>query len=192
MAQQNAKQALTSHLAERATVFQQLEAVQKLLTLDSIPKRLECFDVSHSHGEATVASCVVFNEQGLCKSDYRRFNIEDVTPGDDYGALHQALLRHFRPLKTNEDKLPDVLIIDGGKGQLKQAEQVLEELQIGGLTTLAIAKGPGRKAGLETLFISGRTEPLSPPGRFFGVSRYPAFTRRSASLCHHWPSWTTS
>lgn len=162
MAQQNAKQALTTHLAERATVFQQLEAVQELLSLDSIPKRLECFDVSHSQGEATVASCVVFNEQGLYKNDYRRFNIEGVTPGDDYGALYQALLRHFRPLKTNEDKLPDILIIDGGKGQLRQAELVLEELQISGITVLGIAKGPGRKAGLETLFISGRPEPLMP------------------------------
>lgn len=161
IAEQNAIQALTSHLAERATVFQQLESLQELLQLDSIPKRVECFDISHSHGEATVGSCVVFDEHGLRKSDYRRFNIEGVTAGDDYAAMHQALFRHFEALKTHEAKLPDVLLIDGGKGQLKQAEKVLEDLQIVGVTAVAIAKGPGRKAGLETLFLAGRTQPLA-------------------------------
>jgi len=162
MAQQNAEQALTSHLAERATVFQQLEAVQELLNLDSIPQRLECFDVSHSQGESPVASCVVFDGQGLRKSDYRRFNIENVTAGDDYAALRQALSRRFTTLKTDEARLSDVLIIDGGKGQLKQAEEVLEELQVSGITVMAIAKGTTRKAGLETLFVAGRNEALVP------------------------------
>lgn len=161
MAAQNAKQALMTHLAERTTIFQQLEELQQLLNLESIPQRLECFDVSHTFGEATVASCVVMNSQGLSKSDYRRFNIHQVTPGDDYGALYQALSRRYTAIKTEEGKLPDILIIDGGKGQLKQAEKVLEELQIVGIAVLAIAKGPTRKSGLETLFLSGKTNPLS-------------------------------
>lgn len=161
IAVQNAQQTLTSHLAERATIFQQLETIQQLLKLESLPQRLECFDVSHTFGEATVASCVVFDEQGPRKSDYRRFNIHEITPGDDYGALRQALLRRYTSLKTHEEKLPDVLIIDGGKGQLKQAEEVLEEIQVSGVAILAIAKGPTRKAGLETLFLSGKEHPLA-------------------------------
>lgn len=160
LAARNAKQALTSHLAERATVFQQLESLQELLSLDSIPQRIECFDVSHSSGEATVASCVVFDDQGLRKSDYRKFNIEGITAGDDYSALRQALSRRYIHLKTAEEKLPDILMIDGGKGQLHQAEKVLEELQVSGVAILAIAKGPTRKAGLETLFLSGRKDPI--------------------------------
>jgi excinuclease ABC subunit C len=160
MALQNAEQALRQRLAERSSITQRLQALQELLQLDNPPQRLECFDISHSQGEATVASCVVFDETGSRKSDYRRFNIENITPGDDYAAMLQVLLRRYTAIKTAEGKLPDVLIIDGGKGQLKQAEKVLEELQISSVTILAIAKGPTRKAGLETLFMSGKTLPL--------------------------------
>lgn len=160
MATQNAELALQRHLAERSMVYQRLSALQKLLGLDVLPQRLECFDISHSQGEATVASCVVFDETGPRKSDYRRFNIEGITPGDDYAAMQQALLRRYTAIKTEEGQLPDVLIIDGGKGQLAQAEKVLEELQISSVTILSIAKGPTRKAGLETLFMSGKQVPL--------------------------------
>ena len=112
-------------------------------------------------GEATVASCVVFDDQGPVKSDYRRFNIEGVPAGDDYAAIKQAITRRYLRLKTEEAKLPDILLIDGGKGQLHQAEVVLEELQISGLPILAIAKGRERKPGLETLFLAG-CEPALP------------------------------
>lgn len=163
MASTNAQQVLNSHLAGKASVYRRLEALQKVLGLANIPQRLECFDVSHTMGEATVASCVVFNTEGPLKKDYRRFNIKGITEGDDYAALHQALTRRYTKIKTGEGELPDILFIDGGKGQLHQAEAVLEELQVSGVLLIAIAKGEGRKPGLETLFISGRTEPLHLP-----------------------------
>lgn len=160
LATQNAEKALQQHLAEHSSLVQRFEALQELLTLDSPPERLECFDISHSQGEATVASCVVFDQQGSRKKDYRRFNIEGITGGDDYAAMRNVLSRRYSGLKATEAQFPDVVIIDGGKGQLKQAEEVFAELQISGVILLAIAKGPTRKAGLETLFMSGKTIPL--------------------------------
>lgn len=163
MARQNAHQALVNHLASKASTYRRLEALQEALTLENIPQRLECFDVSHTHGEATVASCVVFDSNGPAKNEYRRFNIKEITPGDDYAALRQALLRRYTRLKETDQPLPDILFIDGGKGQLHQAEKVLEELQVTGIVLIGIAKGPGRKPGLETLFIAGKLTPLSLP-----------------------------
>ena len=113
--------------------------------------------------EATVASCVVFDTNGPLKSDYRRFNIEGVTGGDDYAAMEQALKRRYRRLKEGEGALPDVLFVDGGKGQLTQAERVLEELQIEGVSVVAVAKGSSRKAGLETLILAGSRAELELP-----------------------------
>lgn len=124
--------------------------------MDELPARMECFDISHSSGEATVASCVVFDKNGPLKSDYRHFNIEGITPGDDYAAMHQALHRRYTRLKKGEGKLPDLLIIDGGKGQVTQAMEVLDELSISGVLVVGIAKGPTRKAGFEVL-VSGDT-----------------------------------
>ncbi len=152
LASKNAQLALASHIADKATNHQRLCALAEALQLDSIPQRLECFDISHSMGEATVASCVVFDSNGPVKADYRRYNIRDITPGDDYAAMQQALTRRYTKLKEGEAKLPDVLLIDGGKGQLSQAEKVLEELQVTGVTLIGVAKGEGRKPGLETLF----------------------------------------
>lgn len=163
MAQANAEQSLHSHLAGKASVFKRLEAMQQALNLANIPQRFECFDVSHTAGEATVASCVVFNSEGPLKKDYRRFNITGITQGDDYAALRQALTRRYTRIKTGEGELPDILFIDGGKGQLTQAETVLEELQVSGVMLVAIAKGEERKPGLETLFISGSQQPLHLP-----------------------------
>lgn len=154
LATENAKQVLGSQVHDKQVFYQQLENLQSVLSLDSLPQRLECFDVSHSQGEATVASCVVFDQQGPRKMDYRRFNIEGITPGDDYAALNQALRRRYKNLKQHEENLPDILLIDGGKGQLKQATLVLEELQISGILLLGVAKGPGRKSGLETLLLA--------------------------------------
>ncbi|MDQ8040072.1 MAG: excinuclease ABC subunit UvrC, partial [Rickettsiella sp.] len=154
LATENAKQILVTHLSDKQVFYKQLEVLQAVFHLGSLPQRLECFDISHSHGEATVAACVVFDQKGPRKMDYRRFNIEGITPGDDYAAIKQALQRRYRNFKIHEENLPDILLIDGGKGQLKQAEQVLEELQISGILLIGIAKGMGRKPGLETLFLS--------------------------------------
>ncbi|MBR9884315.1 MAG: excinuclease ABC subunit UvrC [Oceanospirillales bacterium] len=156
LAQTNAEQQLASHLANKQNIHGRYLALQDLLGLDSLPQRLECFDISHSSGEATVASCVVFDGNGPLKSDYRTFNIEGVTPGDDYAAMHQALTRRYTRLKKGEGKLPDILVIDGGKGQVAQAMEVLDSLQIDEVLVIGIAKGPTRKAGFEVL-VSGET-----------------------------------
>jgi excinuclease ABC subunit C len=131
-----------------------------VLALDSVPRRLECFDISHSSGEATVASCVVFDSSGPLKSDYRKFNIEGVKAGDDYAAMHQALKRRFTRLQKGEGKLPDILVIDGGPGQLSQAESVMQELGVQEVMLLGIAKGISRKAGQETLILGGTHKEL--------------------------------
>ncbi|MEW5755313.1 MAG: excinuclease ABC subunit UvrC [Pseudomonadota bacterium] len=160
MALNNVRIALKTHLASKANMLQRFEALQDALGLEGPPQRMECFDISHTMGEATVASCVVFDTQGPVKSDYRRFNITDITPGDDYAAMHQALLRRYTRIKKGEGVLPDLLFIDGGKGQLAQAERVLEELQIEGVILVGVAKGPQRKPVEETLFLSGRDSPF--------------------------------
>jgi len=162
MAEANADTALRSRLASRAGMLQRLEALQDALGLDEMPQRLECFDISHTQGEATVASCVVLTGEGPLKSDYRRFNIEGITPGDDYAAMHQALMRRYTRLKQGEGRLPDLLVIDGGKGQVAQAEAVLAELQVGGVNVLGVAKGPSRRPGQEVLVMAGRERVLPP------------------------------
>ena len=160
MAEANAGAALESLLAGKANLRSRFEALQEALDLEELPRRIECFDISHTFGESPVGACVVFDLNGPVKSDYRRFNIREVAAGDDYAALEQALTRRYTRIKKGEGKLPDVLIIDGGKGQLARATRVLEELQITGVTLLGIAKGPSRKPGQETLFLSGRERPL--------------------------------
>lgn len=154
LAERTAQQNLNSRMASKQNIMQRLEALQESLGLDERPERLECFDISHSSGEATVASCVVFDSNGPLKSDYRRLNIQDVTAGDDYAAMEQALTRRYTRLKKGEGKLPDILLIDGGKGQLRRAVAVLEELGIVGVQIVGVAKGKTRKAGFETLLLS--------------------------------------
>lgn len=163
MAQNNAQQALNTHLAAKFSLAYQFEELQPTLNLPSAIQLIECFDVSHSSGEAAVASCVVFDPAGAVKSKYRRYNIRGIEPGDDYAALRQALSRHYAQLKAKDQPLPDLLIIDGGKGQLKQAIQVLEELQVSAVSILAISKGPTRKPGLEQLWFWGLNEPMKLP-----------------------------
>ncbi len=155
MAVTNAQQALALRLRSSATINQQLEAIADALELGEVPSRLECFDISHTSGEATVASCVVFSPEGPVKSDYRRFNIKRVEPGDDYGAMAEALTRRYKRLQRGEAPLPDVLLIDGGPGQLGRAQQVLAELGIEEVTLVGVAKGQGRKAGRERLYQVG-------------------------------------
>lgn len=151
----NAEHGLGSHLADRNNLQERFSALQGLLSLDETPNRLECFDISHSAGEATVASCVVFDRKGPLKSDYRRFNIKGITAGDDYAAMSQALHRRYTRVMKGEGRLPDVLFVDGGTGQLSEAEKVMEELQMDAVLLVGVAKGPGRKAGLESLIVSG-------------------------------------
>jgi len=156
MALTNADYELARHLASQDNMRQRFELLQDALGADNLPQRLECFDISHTGGGAAVASCVVFTLEGVHKNDYRRFNIEGITPGDDYAAMRQALLRHYTRLKRGEGTPPDILFIDGGKGQVRQAEEVLRELQLNDITIVGVAKGPDRRPGLETLHIAGR------------------------------------
>jgi len=154
MALQNARHAITIRLSTHATMQQRFESLQEALQLDEPPQRMECFDISHTQGERTVASCVVFDQTGPVKSDYRRYNIEGITGGDDYAAMHQAVMRRYQKLQAGEGALPDILFIDGGKGQVAQAKQIFDELQIADVLIVGVAKGPTRKAGLETLIMS--------------------------------------
>lgn len=156
MAKTNAEISLTQRLSSRSNLLQRFETLQDALDLDELPKRIECFDISHTRGEKTVASCVVFGLEGAIKADYRKFNIEGITGGDDYAAMNQALTRRFTRLQKGEGKRPDLLLIDGGKGQIKEAREVLAELNLSDLPILGIAKGPERKPGEETLFLVGR------------------------------------
>lgn len=163
MAALSVTQALTHRLASDATVRKRFVDLQMRLQAEVLPERIECFDISHSMGEATVASCVVFDLNGAKKSDYRRFNIAGITPGDDYAAMRQAIERRYSRVKEEGGQLPDVLLIDGGKGQLSMAIDVLQELGIVGITTIGVAKGTTRKPGLEQLFLSPDEPPLILP-----------------------------
>ena len=160
LARSNAELALKSRLASDASARARTEALQKALNLEELPQRMECFDISHTSGEKTVASCVVFGHEGPIKADYRRFNISGITPGDDYAAMRQALTRRYTRLKNNEGPLPDILFIDGGRGQLAAAEEVLEELAVSSVLLVGVAKGPERRAGMEQLFLLGKEQPL--------------------------------
>ena len=160
MAQTNACHAAALRQKSQATVIEQLEALAEALGLDEVPQRLECFDVSHTSGEATVASCVVFATEGPLKSDYRRFNISGVVGGDDYAALAQALQRRYARVKKGEAPAPDVLLIDGGRGQLNRAFAIIEELQLDGVQLVGVAKGQGRRPGRERLYVPGSSQPI--------------------------------
>lgn len=165
LARTNAATALTTRLSQHSTIQQRLAALAQFLELDKI-NRMECFDISHTMGEQTIASCVVFDANGPLRSDYRRYNIEGITPGDDYAAMNQVLRRRYGKA-LEEDKIPDVILIDGGKGQLSQAKQVFAELEVewdkSRPILLGVAKGSDRKAGLETLFFEAEGEGVSLP-----------------------------
>ena len=163
MALRNAEQALLVQLSSQVGMRRRFEALQDALGLDFLFSRLECFDVSHTQGEATVAACIVFTEEGPLKSAYRRYNIEGLTPSDDYGAIRQALTRRYLRLRENDGQLPDILFIDGGKGQVTQAQQVLEELQVTGVIIIGIAKGADRKSGLEVLHLADKNKIMKLP-----------------------------
>lgn len=163
LAKLNAEQGLQSRLLDKRHHFSRITALQKLLGLASPPEHMECFDISHSSGEATVASCVVFGAEGPDKKRYRSFNIEGVEAGDDYGAMKQALTRRYKRVKSGELAAPDILLVDGGKGQLSQAEDVLHELGVTNIFLLGVAKGDTRKPGLETLYLGSKEDEVVLP-----------------------------
>jgi excinuclease ABC subunit C len=160
MASKNAQLGAAQTLGLQATQEGRLSALQQALGMPETSHRIECFDISHTLGEATVAACVVYDHAALQNSEYRRYNIEDVAPGDDYEAMRQVLTRRYRRVVAGEGKMPDLVLIDGGKGQLAVARQVGTELGLNDVMLVAVAKGEERKPGLEQLFIAGRNEPL--------------------------------
>lgn len=160
MSEKNAELAIAQRLAAHATQETRLTALQQALGLADNVRRIECFDISHTMGEATVASCVVYDNSTMQPGEYRRYNINGVEPGDDYGAMRQVLDRRYRKIVEGEGKLPDLILIDGGKGQVSTAFEVLGELGLSDLPMIGVAKGEERKAGLEQLFFPDRNEPL--------------------------------
>jgi excinuclease ABC subunit C len=163
MARMNAEQGLNLKVASNATIRRQFTALGEALGLEETPQRLECFDISHTSGEATVASCVVFNTAGPMKSDYRRFNLSPDSAGDDYAAMAEALRRRYERVKKGEVPMPDVLFIDGGKGQLAAGMGVLDTLELDWLTVVAVAKGRARRPGAERLFRPGNDRAMQLP-----------------------------
>ncbi|HUU73862.1 MAG TPA: excinuclease ABC subunit UvrC [Burkholderiales bacterium] len=156
MAEKNAELAIAQRLNAHATQEARLSSLQALLGLPDTIQRIECFDISHTMGEATVASCVVYDRAAMQPGEYRRFNISGIEPGDDYAAMRQALDRRYRRLVEGEGKMPDLLLIDGGKGQVSVATQVLAELGVDGVIAIGVAKGEERKPGLEQLVLPQR------------------------------------
>ncbi|WP_424947502.1 excinuclease ABC subunit UvrC [Candidatus Spongiihabitans sp.] len=154
---------LRAHLNQRSQIDAQFAALTDLLSLDEVPARIECFDISHTMGERAVGSCVVFDRQGAVKSDYRKFNIAGIEPGDDYAAMQQTLERRYKRVLQDDGKLPDLVIIDGGKGQLSVAARVFEELQIlGSVVLLAVSKGRARRPCEEQLHLFGSMRAIMP------------------------------
>ncbi|MEE8321964.1 MAG: excinuclease ABC subunit UvrC [Gammaproteobacteria bacterium] len=163
MALDNVEITLKQRIATRETQQNRLDDLCDKLKLDDPVDRLECFDVSHTQGEATVASCVVFGTEGPINSDYRSFNIRDIKRGDDYAAVRQVIKRRYTRVRKEEGKLPDIILIDGGKGQVSMARGVLEELQLTDIPLLGVAKGPARKPGQETLFLARGKQTIKLP-----------------------------
>ena len=161
MAENNARLAIDSRRQAKGRAGARLESLRATFDLAELPRRIECFDISHTMGEGTVASCVVCVDGAMKKGEYRRFNIHDIEPGDDYAAMRQALTRRYEKVATGESPAPDLILIDGGKGQHGVAREVLTELGLAHLASIGVAKGEERKPGMETLFRNTRpTEPL--------------------------------
>jgi excinuclease ABC subunit C len=153
IARRNAEIALAGEMTSQSAQKARVDALRDLLGLGEAPDRIECFDISHTMGEATVASCVVFNAEGPSRGQYRRYNITGITPGDDYAAMHQAIHRRFKRAVEENGVVPDVLLIDGGAGQVAQAKSVLDALGVTGIALVGVAKGPARRPGDEELLL---------------------------------------
>ncbi len=160
MACTNADNSLLSKLSDKQGIYARFLSLQEELGCKELPKRLECFDISHTQGDQTVASCVVFDREGPVKSAYRRFNIEGITGGDDYAAIHQAVFRRFKRLTQGDHVAPDILFIDGGKGQVHEAQKAFAELNINNVMIIGVSKGPDRKAGMEKLIRVDQEQPI--------------------------------
>jgi len=169
MARKNARLALAQRAREKTTQESRTVALREALGLPETAQRIECFDISHTMGEAAVASCVVYDRHGMQKSEYRRFNMRGVTPGDDCAAMRQALTRRYGRVSAGEGKVPDLILIDGGRGQLNAARSALAELGLNDLTVVGVAKGPERKAGLEELVLEAEGQSLSLPPQHPGL-----------------------
>jgi len=156
----NAENALYSQLADKQNTAARFVGLQQALGCLQTPQRLECFDISHTQGECTVASCVVFTQEGALTAAYRRFNITGITPGDDYAAIYQAVARRFKRIKQGQFPVPDVLLIDGGKGQVQQAQKAVSEVGLNNVMIVGVAKGVERKAGMEKLILLNQEQPL--------------------------------
>ena len=161
MAVTNAENSLLSKLADKQGIYARFLSLQEELGCKETPQRLECFDISHTQGGQTVASCVVFDRDGPVKSAYRRFNIEGITAGDDYAAIYQAVSRRYKRLKQGEHEAPDILFIDGGKGQVSAAQNALAELAINDVMIVGVSKGPDRKSGMEKLILVEQEQPVN-------------------------------
>ncbi|NVK22899.1 MAG: excinuclease ABC subunit UvrC [Kangiellaceae bacterium] len=159
-ADKNAAHSLRAKLNSKSNFTKRLLELQKVLQLEQIPKAIECFDISHTQGQQTVASCVVFDENGPKKADYRMFNISGITAGDDYAAIGQALKRRYKRLKEELKQLPDLVIVDGGKGQLAKAEEIFDELELNAVSLIGVSKGSDRKVGMEQIWVPGQHQPL--------------------------------
>jgi excinuclease ABC subunit C len=165
MAEKNARLAIETRLRDAGRIGERLEALREALELPDPPARIECFDISHTLGEATVASCVVCVDGAMKRSEYRRYNISGITPGDDFAAMRQALERRYGKVASGEGARPDLILIDGGKGQVSAAAAILAEVGLESINMVGVAKGEGRKAGLETLIFPDGREGLALGGQ---------------------------
>jgi excinuclease ABC subunit C len=163
LAQENAAAALRARLADQSGMLESYQQLQDALGLDEMPQTMECYDISHTQGERTVASCVVFDQQGPARQHYRRFNIRKAAAGDDYAAMQEVITRRFARIQQGETRMPDLVIIDGGKGQLTRVAETLAEIGVTGVNLLGIAKGPDRKPGMERLFLYPDSQALILP-----------------------------
>ncbi len=169
MAQKNARLALQQRAREKSTQEGRIVALREALGLPDAAQRIECLDVSHTMGEAAVASCVVYDRHAMQKSEYRRYNMRDLTPGDDYAAMRQALTRRYERVSAEDGKIPDLILIDGGRGQVNAARAALAELGLNDLTVVGVAKGPERKAGQEELILDTEGQSLALPPQHPGL-----------------------
>ncbi len=169
MAEKNARLALVQRARDRTTQEGRLLALREALGLPDTTQRIECFDISHTMGEAAVASCVVYDRHALQKTEYRRFNMRELTPGDDYAAMRQALARRYERVSAGEGKIPDLVLIDGGRGQLNAARAALADLGLNDVTVVGVAKGPQRKSGLEELVLEAEGQSLALPPQHPGL-----------------------
>jgi excinuclease ABC subunit C len=169
MAEKNARLALAQRARERSTQESRIGALREALGLPETAQRIECFDVSHTMGEAAVASCVVYDRHAMQKAEYRRYNMRELPPGDDYAAMRQALGRRYEKVSAGDGKMPDLILIDGGRGQLNVARGVLADLGMNDVTVVGVAKGPERKPGLEELVLEAEGQSLSLPPEHPGL-----------------------